>query len=263
MYPVMFLLIRSGDNDTNPEEGDSLTICAGYDGVNDSTGATIPSNGKVTNLPEGRTLSIDADGCFTYSTADGAFESLEKGENATVCFTYSVCDNYGASDTAQVCIVVIGENDLPIAVDDYYSRTVGQLDDDGGVITAEIMDNDSDPDNQPLTIVSITPIGPGGQPSTYSGDDLKDETVYPLQNGTFTIDPDTGSVVYTPDPGMIEALGPDDYHTDEFIYVITDPDGGTATATVYFRIKGENDPPEAEDDRETVPEGGDVSACVL
>ena len=181
------------DNDSDPDEGDSLTICAGDGGVKNSEGETIPSNGKVTNLPEGGTLSIDADGCFTYSTADGAFESLEKGENATVCFTYSVCDTYGASDTAEVCIDVIGENDLPIAEDDSYFKTVSQLNNAGGVITAEIMDNDSDPDNQKLTIISITPIGPGGQPSTYSGDDLNNEAVYPLQNGTFTLDPDTGA----------------------------------------------------------------------
>ena len=217
----------------------------------------------MTNLPEGGTLSIGPDGCFIFSTADGAFESLNKGENATVCFTYSVCDNYGASDTAEGCIDVIGENDLPIAEDDSYFRTVSQLNDDNGTITADIMDNDSDPENQPLTIISITPIGPGGQPSTYSGDDLNNEAVYPLQNGTFTIDPDTGSVVYTPDPDMIKALPPGKFHTDQFTYVITDPDGGTATATVYFRITGENDPPVAEDDSETVPEGGDVSGCVL
>jgi VCBS repeat-containing protein len=217
----------------------------------------------VTNLPEGGTLSIGPDGCFIFSTADGDFESLNKGENATVCFTYSVCDTYGASDTAQVCIDVIGVNDLPIAVDDSYSRTVSQLNDDNGTITAEIMDNEGDPDNQKLTIVSITPIGPGGQPSTYSGDDLNNEDVYPLQNGTFTIDPDTGSVVYTPDPDMIKALPPGKFHTDQFTYVITDPDGGTDTATVYFKIVGENDPPVAEDDSETVPEGGDVSGCAL
>jgi hypothetical protein len=92
---------------------------------------------------------------------------------------------------------------------------------------------------------------------------LNNEAVYPLQNGTFTIDPDTGSVVYTPDPDMIKALPPGKFHTDQFTYVITDPDGGTDTATVYFKIVGENDPPVAEDDSETVPEGGDVSGCAL
>ncbi len=149
----------------------------------------------------------------------------------------------------------------PIAQDDSYSKLVGELND--GTITGQILTNDSDPNNQPLTIISITPIGPGGENSTYSGAALNNETVYPLQNGTFTIDPNTGLVVYTPDPEKIKALPPGDFHTDQFTYVVTDPDGGTATATVYYKIVGENDPPVAEDDSETVPEGGDVTACVL
>ena len=101
------------------------------------------------------------------------------------------------------------------------------------------------------------------QPSTYSGASLNYETVHPLQNGTFTIDPNTGLGECTPDPERVTALGPDDFFTDEITYVITNPDGGTATATVYFKIRGENDPPMAEDDSDSVPKGGDVSGCVL
>ena len=50
---------------------------------------------------------------------------------------------------------------------------------------------------------------------------------------------------------------------DTFVYTIRDPDGGTDIATVTFTVVGQNDPPVPEDDSETVPEGNDVSDCVL
>ena len=37
----------------------------------------------------------------------------------------------------------------------------------------------------------------------------------------------------------------------------------TDIATVTFTVVGQNDPPVPEDDSETVPEGNDVSDCVL
>ena len=129
------------------------------------------------------------------------------------------------------------------------------------------MTNDSDPDGEmgELNITSITPIGPGGTASTITGSALNSTAEYPLENGKFTINPDTGLVVYIPDPDKVAALNgnPGSNLTDTFTYIITDPDGGTDEATVSFTIVGQNDPPVPEDDSETVPEGDDVSDCVL
>jgi len=366
------------ENDSDPDEGDSLTICD--DGVADSSGALIPVGGGPRQMPEGGTLSINNDGCYTFSTSNGDFESLGVGETAEVCFTYLVCDVDGTPASAEVCIEITGENDPPVAEDDSYrvtaenpsvtsniiapndsdtetdkltivgfdkgdgtgaisspsstfsvsfpsggemtvdpqtggmtysasqyadglrdgetfvetatytisdgnggrdeatvtivvvgdldppiaednsyTRTVDQLNAGNGAIIGQILENDSDPDGGvgDLTITSITPDGGDGTVTPTAG------TEYTLVNGIFTIDPESGEVVYTPDPDKVAALGPGSELTDSFTYVITDKDGGTDAATVMFTVVGQNDPPVPEDDSETVPEGDDVSDCVL
>ena len=136
-----------------------------------------------------------------------------------------------------------------------------ELNNADGTIIGEILTNDSDPDGAlgELTITSITPVGGDGTVTPTAG------TEYKLENGNFTIDPDTGSVEYTPDRAKVAALSgaPGSVLTDTFTYIITDADGVTDVARVTFTIVGQNDPPVPEDDSETVPEGGDVSDCVL
>ena len=151
-------------------------------------------------------------------------------------------------------------NAPPIAEDNSYTRTVDQLNAGGGTIIGQILENDSDPDGEvgDLTITSITPDGGANTPVQPAvGID------YNLENGIFRINPVSGVIVYTPDPDKVAALGPGSEITDSFTYVITDKDGGTDAATVMFTVVGQNDPPVPEDDSETVPEGDDVSDCVL
>ena len=152
-------------------------------------------------------------------------------------------------------------NAPPIAEDNTYGRTVEELNNAGGRIIGQILENDSDPDGElgDLTITSITPVGGDGTVTPIA------DTGYALENGNFTIDPASGRVVYTPDPAKVAALNgtPGSILTDSFTYVITDADGGTDIARVTFTIVGQNDPPVPEDDSETVPEGNDVSDCVL
>ena len=148
----------------------------------------------------------------------------------------------------------------PIAEDNSYVRTVDQLNASDGTIIGQILENDSDPDGAlgNLTITSITPNGGSSTPvQPVVGID------YPLTNGKFRINPVSGAIVYTPDSDTVAALGPGSQITDIFTYVITDKDGGTDIATVTFTVVGQNDPPVPEDDSETVPEGDDVSDCVL
>ena len=85
-----------------------------------------------------------------------------------------------------------------------------------------------------------------------------------LENGSATLDPITGEVTYTPKQNEVAKLrDPSESLSDTFVYTIRDPDGGTDIATVTFTVVGQNDPPVPEDDSETVPEGNDVSDCVL
>ncbi len=206
----------------------------------------------------GGTLVIDPDtGCYTYSTGSD-FESLKEGETVEVCFKYWACDPAGGSDEAEVCIEIEGSNDPPIAEDNSYAATKEDLDGPlSGSITGDILDNDSDPDSDNLTIVEITDPSKPGEPVSSFGD------VIELSKGSLTLNPEDGAMVYTPNPALVEALGGNETFVELFPYKISDGLGGTSEATVTITVFGENDPPIAENDSETVPEGGEVTDCVL
>jgi hypothetical protein len=88
-----------------------------------------------------------------------------------------------------------------------------------------VLSNDSDPDGNPLTLISVNFQG---------------------SRGTVAINPDS-TVRYTPNLNI--------NGTDTFTYTISDGNGGTDTATVTVNI-GINDPPEAVNDSKTTNEDG-------
>ncbi|MGI2106212.1 beta strand repeat-containing protein, partial [Shewanella frigidimarina] len=70
----------------------------------------IVTDGQVVILPSGALLTIHSDGTYSYDTND-SFEALTAGQLATDTFTYTVTDQYGATDTATVTINIVGEAD--------------------------------------------------------------------------------------------------------------------------------------------------------
>ncbi len=160
----------------------------------------IPENGSP-YYPENN------DSCIAYSP-DADFT----GEDS---FTIGLCDNAGVCDTVTINVTVRPTTDPPIAVDDIDTTAIDQP------ITIDVLDNDTDPDGDPLVIL---PTG---------------ETTTP--NGTIEITQD--GFVYTPNPGY--------QGTDTFTYVITDPTQQTDTATVIVVILPEDSIPDLPD-----PPGG-------
>eukprot|EP00562_Extubocellulus_spinifer_P032278 CAMPEP_0178713026 /NCGR_PEP_ID=MMETSP0699-20121125/19197_1 /TAXON_ID=265572 /ORGANISM="Extubocellulus spinifer, Strain CCMP396" /LENGTH=133 /DNA_ID=CAMNT_0020361819 /DNA_START=10 /DNA_END=413 /DNA_ORIENTATION=+ len=65
-----------------------------------------------------------------------------------------VCDPPGGSNEAEVFIEIEGTNDPPVTEDNSYAATKEQLD-DAPTIAVDILDNDSDPDSDNLTIVGV------------------------------------------------------------------------------------------------------------
>jgi VCBS repeat-containing protein len=124
-------------NDTDPDEGDTLTV-ASVDATADTTG----------------TPTLEADGSVVYDLGDNGQE-LAEGQTTTDSFEYTVQDAAGAESTAAVTITVTGVNDAPTAVAD----TIGATE-DGGPVAVDVLGNDTDVDQgDTRTVTSVDNSG--------------------------------------------------------------------------------------------------------
>ncbi len=196
------------DNDSDPD-GDPLNV----------VGSTNPQNG---------TLELGVDGTFTYIPDEGF-----SGEDT---FNYTIDDGNGGTDVATVTIT-IGEdgitppvNNDPDALDDVYAAEFGET------VNGSVLDNDSDPDGDPLTVTGNT------DPS----------------NGVVVMNPD-GTFTYTPNDGFSGE--------DSFTYTVDDGNGGTDVATVIINVAEDpvlsNNDPNAVDDLFVVESGSSVDGQLL
>jgi len=183
--------------------------------------------------PDGDTLTITAVGApglgsAAISGATIVYTALT-GVAGTDRFTYTISDGRGGTATATVTVTVApAPNRPPVAVND--AATAPQ----GSVTTIDVLANDSDPDGDALTIISVDT--PAFGTVAISGDHL----------------------LYTPDPA---ATG---VSVVQFGYTISDGRGGTATATVTVTIApAPNRPPVAVDDAASVASGTSVTIDVL
>jgi len=178
------------DNDSDPE-GDPLTI----------TQVTPASHGQVS------------------LAGDQVIYTPNPGFSGSDSFGYSISDGQGNQASAEVQVEVLASagNTAPVAVDDQASTNAGQP------VSVLVLTNDSDADQDPLTIVSLTQ--PGAGTASIQGD----------------------AILYTPPADFVGQV--------EFSYTISDGRGGTATATVSVQVLPANQPPLAIDDRFSVPCG--------
>ncbi|HCW16802.1 MAG TPA: lysis protein, partial [Achromobacter sp.] len=130
----------------------------------------------------------------------------------------------------------LGDDDDDAATPATVNNAPNALNDEGrgdqnSAVRGNLLNNDSDPDGDPLAITSVSgrPMTPGGV------------TVVGSNGGTFTVQPD-GSYVFTPG-GQYDNLAQGETTTSTISYTITDPSGATSTATVVVTITGTNDGP--------------------
>ncbi|SFC68507.1 Ca2+-binding protein, RTX toxin-related [Pseudooceanicola nitratireducens] len=185
-------------NDTDVD-GDELSI----------VGTPVSANGGE--------VVVNPDGTVTY-TPPADF-------NGTDTITYTVTDPDGLTDTATITVTVGPVADAPVAEDD-----LGAGDEDT-VITIDVLENDSDPDGDALTVTDVTD---------------------PANGSIEIVD---GKLVYTPDA--------DFNGTDTVTYTVTDSEGNTDTATVTITVNPVNDAPVAEDDADTTDVVTPVTIDVL
>ncbi len=205
-------------NATTPE-GIPVAICVE---ASDVDGDTLDVTAVIDDAQNGGTSgTADGDTCFAY-TPDPGFIGLD-----TV--TVVVCDNAGACDTVTVIIDVtpLNPNEPPIAVDDTAAT------DPGIAIDIAVLDNDTDPDGDPLT---VTTTGAG--------------------HGTVVINGD-GTITYTPDNGFCG--------TDTITYTVCDPFLACDDAIVVVDVPCPpvNEPPIALDDTASTTVNTSVTVIVL
>ena len=191
-------------NDSDPNPNDDLSVVDPATGVGATTPVTITT-------PGGGTVVMNPDGSYEYTPATDF-----AGEDT---FTYTVTDENGNVDTAEVSIEVRDTNEPidptdpttfnntpPEATDDEFSSFVDVP------LSSSVMTNDSDPDGDVIAIAD-----PTGAEATAP------QTITTTEGGTVTLNTD-GTFTYTPPAGFIGE--------DTLDYSIVDPSGATDTATV-------------------------------
>ncbi len=254
-------------------ESQTLTVNEA-DGVltNDSGGDT--ESLAVTNIESGGTgntgtagqgvlgtygtLTIAADGSYTYTPNTAAAEALDAGDTVTEVFTYTVKDDDDKnSSTATLTFTINGANDAIVAVDDTDSvnedATVTRLISDDQELDHDDTDVDGDDTSGNFT---ITDIRTG--PKDGTGTDGTVGVALTGEFGTLTVNAD-GSYTYVADQDKSDQLLTNQTGTDIFTYTVSD---GTATSTgqLTFTVTGINDnDPVAVDDTDTVKRDSSIT----
>ncbi|MCH8962971.1 MAG: tandem-95 repeat protein, partial [Bacteroidetes bacterium] len=165
--------IKVLENDTDAD-GDELTIVSIVDQADRGTAILINDGAEIRYTPSA-------------------------GLTGTDSFQYAIVDPQGGGDTTTVIVQV---NTPPEAEDDEATTVLETP------IEIDVLDNDTDPEDNPLTVVSV------GEP----------------ENGTAEIIDGGDRIRYTPDD---EFIG-----TDTFDYTISDGKGGEDQATVTVVVLG-------------------------
>jgi VCBS repeat-containing protein len=180
---------------------------------------TLSERLTVTN-PDGAALSFvvvqaPAHGQLTLASDDGAFEYLPNaGYGGGDSFSFAVSNGAGeAVGVAELSITPV--NDAPLAQGDRV-----ELDEDGSV-AANVGDNDSDEENDPISF----------------------ELVSGVAHGDLVFEAD-GSFTYRP---LADFSG-----EDGFAYVASDGQLKSVRALVQLVVRPVNDPPQASDDSRTI-----------
>ena len=205
-------------NDSDPDLHDVLSI---------GTLSTAGTLGQV---------SINGDGTLRYDPT-AALNGLANGQSHTDTFTYTAVDGHGGTSQASVTVTVTGRNDAPAAAADALTTTAAAV---RTVAASTLLANDTDPDHDPVHMVSVDATSAHGGAVSFDGT----------------------SVTYDP-AGQFRSLGEGETALDTFSYRIADPDGAIGVGTVTVTVQGVNDAPVAVNDIMTTDEDSDVKIHVL
>jgi len=144
------------NNDTDADV-DALTVTAIRSGSESGSG----TSGTVASPLTGTygTLTLNADGSYTYVADQAAANALKAGATATDVFTYTISDGNGGTDKAQLTITVTGLNDIPTVSNITKS---GNEDIAISFTASDFTNKFSDPDADALTQVKVIDLPSNG-----------------------------------------------------------------------------------------------------
>ncbi|MDW3223931.1 MAG: Ig-like domain-containing protein [Paracoccaceae bacterium] len=213
-------------NDSDP--GLDLFTITAINGVAYTPGDTVV-------LPSGATVSVAVNGALSYDpTTSTSLQNQSDGDFTDDTFSYTITDDGGLSDTADVTVRVTGSDDFAaqddvLTVDEDSSITGSLLDDNGNGA-------DTDPEGDTITITEIN-----NQPA------LVGAPVVLSGGGVLTVQSD-GSFIFDAS-GQYEELGVGETRLVTFTYdAIEAGEGDTANAQVEITVTGVNDDPTANND---------------
>lgn len=204
-----------------------------------SNTAPVAVDDVVTLIEDGTTLvdvlANDSDGdghSLTLIEVTGAINGvavIENGQvrydpnanfNGTETLTYTVSDGQGGTDTGILTLTVTSENDAPVAADDAASV------EEGASLTLTPLTNDSDVENDLLTITEIA-----GQTVTVG-------SVVTLSSGASVELLADGQLSFAQN-GAFDSLNLGETALESVAYRISDGQGGSSTATIDVTINGQ------------------------
>nr|WP_082490163.1 Ig-like domain-containing protein [Methylobacterium sp. Leaf122] len=210
--------------------------------MEDGAKTTLNALANASDVDTGTTLSVvdvpTAPHSFTLDPSNAAYQSLAAGAKQTVNVNYGVSDGTATTPTpASVSWEITGtaDNTPPTANVDF-----DPIDANVASRTGSVLTNDTDPNTgDALSVLSVR-LDPnsGITRSANAGATLQG------QLGTLTVNSD-GSYTYalnTNDP-FVESLPAGSGTAEQFLYTISDGQGGTAEGRLTIPVRGVNDAP--------------------
>ncbi|ARU88113.1 VCBS domain-containing protein [Pseudomonas sp. M30-35] len=253
----------TGNISAEDPDGDPLTVTAIRTGPESSTG----TSGTVGQALQGLYgwLTMNSDGSYSYEVDNdlAAVQALRQASDTLIeRFTYTVADPGGLSDSAEIIVVIRGQNDNPVAANDTataieaggVNNATGGTDPIGNVLT-----NDTDVDsvsNGETKAVDSVRTGATEGAGTAGSLDVELRGTY----GWLTLGED-GEYRYRLDNSMavVQALRVGNTLTESFNYTVIDTAGATDAAVLTITIQGRNDTPVANDDTAAAVEAGGLN----
>ncbi len=192
-------------------------------------GQTLSSGQTVLTGTYG-TLTVNADGTYSYVPNNAAINALPEGGSTTDTFTVKVTDEHGVSATQTLTVNITAANDTPTIT----AESAGSIVDTAG----------NDTSYAPLTGALDGADRDTGHVLTYTIDGQapsSGQTVLTGTYGTLTVNTD-GTYSYAANTTAVNALDPGSY-TDQFTVKVTDQHGASSTTTLTVNLTGANDAP--------------------